>query len=570
MDMASHQTDGANEGSVISDGFDTDLYNHAECLMALRGEKIPKGFSLEVTQICTIRGIRYHTGFGTELRGLGRHPEFTRALNAREIMSNSIPVMNEPEEFPYCIWYPDIATEDTYRQLAKRYPNMRYNVGRACAIGGYYGLFKELQLLPEISIAEEARENKETGQAIFDDIMGQPTRYAVMDDYTLTVNLKSPRSGAFLNGDTAVRFLLDIKQELVNEELFSELATDLGDYYPLLYYHVYDSYQYFNITEDFGIDEVGSEPLDYKDVVPLLYTPLPLDLPTVKKDMLIAIAAYHGDIDRYFRLRRLTKEPFDSFEMEIDCILRGIYHNIMFAKWMSLLPEAMQDDTIQIAITARFIMSDDLSRISAEIREGDLPYQIWYPRLANPLTYEELAHRNPFMKAAAARACIVGNYKESYDRIQPTPDYFLAQEAKASSNPYYLDDLKLRAEKLNINLEISPDQGAVIDKLSWRSQCTRNHLPLRGRGSWICVPERVTMDRIRCGNDRWCDSFGSDISDIELFVCVPDELKPTQEWPEMLLNEMYLQACRPDEKTRLSTRYPGGRGKNGKDNLGIE
>jgi hypothetical protein len=44
--------------------------------------------------------------------------------------------------------------------------------------------------------------------------------------------------------------------------------------------------------------------IDQGLVILLLYTPLPIDLPTVHKDILIFAAARHGDIDRHVRLRR--------------------------------------------------------------------------------------------------------------------------------------------------------------------------------------------------------------------------------------------------------------------------
>lgn len=129
----------------------------------------------------------------------------TRRANARLITSNVIPDMNSPDEMPYCVWYPGLATEHTYRPPARRYPSLRYQVGRACAVAGYTALYFELDLLPEVSISEEARESGNDGStAIFEHIMSQPTRYAVMDDYTRTVNLANPRAGACLNGDTAV------------------------------------------------------------------------------------------------------------------------------------------------------------------------------------------------------------------------------------------------------------------------------------------------------------------------------------------------------------------------------
>lgn len=101
--------------------------------------------------------------------------------------------MDSPDEMPYCVWYPGLATEDTYRALARRYPTLRYQVGRACAVGGYLALYLELDLLPDVSIAEEARESGNDGStAILKHIMSQPSRYAVMDDYERTVNLTSP------------------------------------------------------------------------------------------------------------------------------------------------------------------------------------------------------------------------------------------------------------------------------------------------------------------------------------------------------------------------------------------
>lgn len=84
-------------------------------------------------------------------------------------------------------------------------------VGRACAVAGYVNLYKELVLLPDVHIAEEARDNGCT--EIYDLIMAQDVKYDVMNDYNRTVNLENPRQ-ANLNGDTAVRLLLEIKQAL--------------------------------------------------------------------------------------------------------------------------------------------------------------------------------------------------------------------------------------------------------------------------------------------------------------------------------------------------------------------
>jgi hypothetical protein len=130
-------------------------------------------------------------------------------------MSNQIPDLNpseRPEEVPYCIWHPDVASEDTYRQLVRRYPEMAYQVGRACAVAGYTELFLELDILPEISIAEEARAVEGNSDTIFRHIMTKPARYRIMNDYTRTVSTTMPTQPAFLNGDTAVRRHLDFRQ----------------------------------------------------------------------------------------------------------------------------------------------------------------------------------------------------------------------------------------------------------------------------------------------------------------------------------------------------------------------
>ena len=152
-------------------------YNERDCAAAICGFAIPPKLGNDVAKLCTVRGIRYCPGFATELSGA--LPLFTRALNARSIMSNCVPDMSQPDDFPYCIWHPETAVEDT-----DRYPWMRYLAGRACAVAGYVGLYKELELLPEIHIAEEARESGSDGsKTIYDIIMASPVRYEAMNDY---------------------------------------------------------------------------------------------------------------------------------------------------------------------------------------------------------------------------------------------------------------------------------------------------------------------------------------------------------------------------------------------------
>lgn len=277
--MADNNT-AANQTSGLMERLSIKEYNADDCLASIRGERLPHAMGLSLTRLCVVRGIRYHHGFAQELRGTS--DEFTRALNARSIMSNIVPDMNpdRPEEFPYCIWHPDVASEATYRDLARRFPQMAYHVGRACAVAGYTDLYLELEILPEVHIAEEARECG--SNAIFDAIMANPIKYTVMDDYTRSVDTANPRP-ASLNGDTAVRSSLEIKQKY-REPLLTDDNED--DFCLLPSLPGYDK-TLFNITEDMGIDEFETpKPKPTEDVTPLLYTPLPVDLPTMEKDLL--------------------------------------------------------------------------------------------------------------------------------------------------------------------------------------------------------------------------------------------------------------------------------------------
>lgn len=161
----------------------------------------------------------------------------------------------------------------------------------------------------------------------------------------------------------------------------------------------------------------------------LLYTPLPADLPTMNKDVLIEMAAYYGNIDRYSRLRR--PGPHTTVT-ELRCVIRGIYHHTIFAKWCSIQPEFRKSD-MQSAIHARYIMNNDLSRITPETRY--LPYCIWHPSVSHPSTCLELLRRVPSMKPAIAWVCILADYSTTWDKIDADPDSNLMNDARESHNP---------------------------------------------------------------------------------------------------------------------------------------
>jgi hypothetical protein len=229
-------------------------------------------------------------------------------------MSDIIPDIEEADHFPYCIWYPDVAKEETYRQLATKYPNMKYSVGRACAVAGYVDLWRELDLLPDVSIAEEARDNiwmSAGSKVIFEDIMIQGVLYNVMNDYTLSISEK-PSTGR-LNCDTCVRSELR-KVHSYTRNKFERTEHDLVDYQlqdrgKMEYNPAWPSEVevYWNITEDWCISDHqyeeekekvsnrrlalpirSAEPRyrpepEVDERIALLYSPLPIDLPNINK-----------------------------------------------------------------------------------------------------------------------------------------------------------------------------------------------------------------------------------------------------------------------------------------------
>lgn len=177
-------------------------------LAAIQGKRIPDDPTNQIAQLFVARGIRIHDDLARELHG--HLPEFTRALNARAIMSNRVPNIKSPDDFPYCFWHPDIPAERTLRVLVEKYPGndlLRYQVGRACTAGGYTSLYLEPDLLPNVAIAEEPRDNRTSGQAIYESNINSPTRWACMDDYNRCLH-STLRSVAHLNGDTCVRCML--------------------------------------------------------------------------------------------------------------------------------------------------------------------------------------------------------------------------------------------------------------------------------------------------------------------------------------------------------------------------
>ncbi|KAJ5176495.1 uncharacterized protein N7482_002372 [Penicillium canariense] len=225
-------------------------------LAAVRGERVPVNFSFQPTWRCLVRGIRTHDGFAQEL--YGQLPEFTRALNARAIMSNRVPDMNSPEDFPYC----------------------------------YTSLYLELDLLPEVAIVEEARDNLASGKAIYETRLGGTVWMTIITVYTYPYVWEPISTATYVCGLCSIKpYRWGIRTVLFCRALCLIL------------------------------------PRTGASMLRLLCELLSADLPTVDKNLLILMVAWLGNIDRYVRLRRLT-----MIDGEMPYVIRGIYYYPFFAK----------------------------------------------------------------------------------------------------------------------------------------------------------------------------------------------------------------------------------------------
>lgn len=228
-----------------------------------------------------------------------------------------------------------------------------------------------------------------------------------MNDYTRTIDIDKPRAGACLNGDTAVSSSLEKKRSH---------GHDIEERDVLEY-----SSHYFDIQEDRHVRPENWRGPEHtvlqSQYADLIYKPLPRDLPPINKDILIIMAAWDGNIDRYSRLRR--PQPVEN---EISAVIRGAYHHTPFARWLEtcledLFPDESESVLVRQAINARFIMNNDLSRIDRFTHGDSLPEFFWWPHCPHPITLRKFAWRRPDMTHQIALACIAGEYRELFDEL---------------------------------------------------------------------------------------------------------------------------------------------------------
>ncbi|KAH9885374.1 hypothetical protein F4778DRAFT_799173 [Xylariomycetidae sp. FL2044] len=513
--------------TTLAQRFNSHQYDRQDVLHALRGENLSEHLGYPLIKLCITSGILHRPSFAegeaAVLRRLPGHPVFTRAINARAIMSNRVPDMDpaaHPEELPYCIWYPDVAHQDTYRQLVRRYPQMRYQAARACALQ---------DLLPEVSIAEEARDAG--SDAILTHIMSQPVRYKVMDDYFRTVKPEAAHP-ASVNNDTFVLSMLKRqKQEFTDpsdSDDFSVMPWDCPGFKNMM----------FNITEDQGIAESVPEATSASHastddlMLHLLSSPLPHDLPVGNKDLLILTAAFYGDIDRYVRLRRPKTLQGEDF-----CVSRGIYHNSLFALWWSRIENPPENepfhmqiwDHIKKAIAARRIMNNDLFQIllssesAGSAYEKRIPYLIWYPEVAAADTYRALAHRVPEMREACIRAAIYAGYSDLFDELLllpgAVPSRYLVAEAKRTKNPQrFVSALQLRADELGIDVDSYTENWKLVSVRDTNFLRRSNYLP-KSPSKWSVFGQFFEQGAVYNG-------IMAVAEELELFLMAPESWRP--------------------------------------------
>ena len=507
-----------------------------DCRSALAGHALPRHLGNDVVRLCVVNGLRKHLGFALsskvdELCGIEGQEVFARARNACLIMNDRVPdddLMQNAAWHPYCIWYPRVAKEETYRQLATAFPDMRYQVGRACAVAGYSRLYSELDLLPDPCIAEEARENTvgpaaEGARHIYDQIMAAPTRFGVMNDYERTVQSHKPKMGACLNADTAVLAALTPRAK------FTKYFNSPDD----------SPWRYFDITEDKGIGEetVKIEPHDLTESeIALFDSPLPADLPTMHKNLLILVAGFEGNLDRYARLRR----PGRSIDYELHCVLPGVYKSFAMANWLHRNPEILEliatswhpseVKTLRRAIHARWVMNNDIHRLVDTVNivpDDELPYWIWYPTVPAGWTLVKLAEARPAMRPQCARACIAGSRHDAYTKIMDmcdddgnpvVVDRHLMLEARTSpAHEFYESDLLRRMAEQG--LEALP---AVVE--AWKDSIPWDEADV---GSTF-VPgtlQDTCYHVVRAGLD-WgmYEGLGSDLGSVRLYLSSPPEV----------------------------------------------
>jgi hypothetical protein len=227
-----------------------------------------------------------------------------------------------------------------------------------------------------------------------------------MDDETRTIHFESDSGSlAFLNGDTVIAWML--------EERWKLDTAHAGDYTLRP-----------DIEEDCGLKE------DRKQL-PRCRLKLSLSNRSSStdhferspnhKDLSTQIAVWEGNVDLYASLWRTG----GMTGAETWCVVRGIYHHTMYARWWAEQLESNEDriasqdvryhhSFILQAINARRVRINDLA---LHIDMDHIPEMIWGPLKPSHHGLHDLLDRCPRMSHQIAMTYIICDYTELYRKI---------------------------------------------------------------------------------------------------------------------------------------------------------
>ncbi|KAJ5404146.1 hypothetical protein N7509_004017, partial [Penicillium cosmopolitanum] len=274
-----------------------------------------------------------------------------------------------------------------------------------------------------------------------------------------------------------------------------------------------------DIEEDLGLGLELEKPARYRYVyltpeeATLLWEPLPLDMPTLKKDLLRQMAAYEGNVDRYVRLGPDPRIQSFMHDIEHLCIIRGIYHHTMFARWWQQKLDTNTDlgrvydkFQIQVAINARRVMVNDIATFTDD--NPHLPWLIWWPLKPEVDALFTLAKRCPSMHEQIAVTSIYCDYQDLYQDLSAsiTPSAGLMEAAKQVGNTFYLEDLKRRSAELGVDpYRYSSESGFDDPNFAVDMEPTGTGIYPRLRADLMdapIIPGTFTRYKMRSG-DMW-------------------------------------------------------------------
>lgn len=134
-----------------------------KCYFSYHGDynnysKVRDNCMSDIELSCVRHGIYHHLEFAYWCKdNLPLDNSIDVHISAKLIMNNDLSHVNDRV---YCIWYPELPSEETCREIVRKHPQLLYQVARVCTIANYTMLFKQLTVLPDYSLIESAKRHK--------------------------------------------------------------------------------------------------------------------------------------------------------------------------------------------------------------------------------------------------------------------------------------------------------------------------------------------------------------------------------------------------------------------------